>query len=153
MIKAAIAIAALVLLAACEPSDRRPGLWLSGPVQQTLPADWSFTNEHPEIFLEVSTPYLLPHSVTIWCAELDGNLYLGARAPETKRWPGWVDDDPDVRIKVAGDVYPVTLEPLTESASITAAAAAYAAKYDLSGGLAGGDPAVGQRYWVVRPRA
>lgn len=153
MIRTAIAIVALVLLTGCEPSDRRPGLWLSGPVQETLPADWSFTRAHPEIFLEVSTPYLLPHSVTIWCAELDGTLYLGARAPETKRWPGWVDDDPDVRIKVAGDVYPVTLVPLTDPASIAAVAAAYSEKYDLSGGLAGGEGTVSQRYWVVRPRA
>ncbi|MEQ8483115.1 MAG: hypothetical protein RIB46_02010 [Pseudomonadales bacterium] len=144
-------VAGCLLMSGCEPSDRRPGLWLSGELQSQLPADWSFTDAHPEIFVEVAAPYGLPHSVTIWCAQVDGTLYLGARAPESKRWPGWVDDDPDVRIEIDDRIYPVRLEPLTAAAEVEQVAAAYAAKYDLPGGLAG-TGGVSQRYWRVVPR-
>ena len=137
----------LLMLGACEPQDRRPGLWLDGEVQAQLPTDWSFTNDHKEIFLEVATPYLLPHSVTIWCAEVDGILYVGARAPESKNWPGWVDARPEVSLEIDGRLYEVHLEPLSDPDVIARVAAAYGRKYNLSGG-AGSEP-VSQRYWRV----
>jgi len=143
----------VLLMVGCEPQDRRPGLWLSGEVQESLPDDWSFTDAHAEIHLQVATPYLLPHAVTIWCAEADGHLYVGASAPETKRWPGWVDDDPDVRLEIADRIYPVRLEPVRETAEIERLAAAYAKKYNLESGLASGSGTVSQRYWRVTPRS
>lgn len=142
------ALFTLVLLAACDPSGQRPGLWLTGS-EAPFPDDWSFTDQHPEIFIEVATPYLLPHSVTIWCAQRGGTLFVGAQAPETKHWPGWVDDDPEVRLKIGDAVYPVHLAALSDPAQIAAVQQAYAAKYRLSGGLAD----AGQRYWRVEPRA
>ena len=88
-------------LIACEPSDQRPGLWLSGKPAEISPKDWRFTNEYKEIYVEVQTPYFIPHSVTIWCAELEGELYIGARNPEEKKWPGWVATSPQVKLKIA----------------------------------------------------
>ena len=38
----------VVLLGGCGPSDRRPGLWLSGEVQ-AYPTDWTFADAHQEI--------------------------------------------------------------------------------------------------------
>jgi hypothetical protein len=148
-----LAITCLLLVAACEPDDRRPGLWLSGEVEASLPDDWSFTRDHPEIHIEVSTPYLLPHSVTIWCVDVDGALYVGARAPESKRWPGWVDDDPEVRLEIAGRIYPVRLLPLTSPVEIAPVAQAFAAKYRLPATASDAtEEEVGQRYWRVAPR-
>ena len=40
-------------MSACEPQDTRPGFWLSGELQSDFPADWSFTNDHNEVFIEV----------------------------------------------------------------------------------------------------
>ena len=40
-------------------------------------------NSHGRAWL---TFYLLPHSVTIACTSLDGQLYLWANDPEEKRW-------------------------------------------------------------------
>ena len=149
---ALLALAAMALLSACDPSDRRPGLWLSGEEATQWPADWSFSNAEREIYLQVSTPYLLPHSITIWCAEVDGDLYVAAARAAEKRWPGWVDDDPDVKLKVAGKVYTARLAPLDvageDSDLLTALRAAYQAKYNL--GDAG--PFDGStRYWRVTP--
>lgn len=39
-------------MACINPADLRPGLWLSGEVAQPVD-DWSFVNDHGEIFVEV----------------------------------------------------------------------------------------------------
>ncbi len=151
-IRALISALALMMMAACSPSDGRPGLWLSGNESGGWPEDWSFTNEHREVFLQVSTPYLIPHSVTIWCAEVDGNLYVAAARAAEKRWPAWVDDDPEVTLKVADELYPARLAPLNvtrDADELSALGRAYQEKYRLEGD---GRPNPATRYWRVLPR-
>ena len=133
-----------------DPKDRRPGMKLAGE-PTAYPADWTFTDDYKEIAVEVSTPYLLPHSVTIWCATAAGQLYVGASAPETKNWPGWVDDNPDVTLKIGNEVYEVSLAPMDNPSEIAVLRAAYAEKYQLSADGAADRPAA--RYWAVIPRA
>ena len=133
-----------------DPQDRRPGLRLSGDVATEIPSDWSFTNGHREIAIEVSTPYLLPHSVTIWCAEVDGRLYVGARNPDTKRWPGWVDRDPDVRLRIGEQIFEVRLAPVDDPGRLARLRSAYARKYDLPDPPPEGSPPI--RYWSVERR-
>jgi hypothetical protein len=145
-----LALAVVVaLLSSCNPSDRRPGSWLSGE-PAPYAADWAFTNDIQEIAVQVHTPYLIPHSVTIWCASLDGQLYVGARAPETKRWPGWVDRDPNVVLGIAGKLYDVTLLPLDDAATLSRLTPVYAHKYGLPDTP---EAAPRSRYWHVTPRA
>ena len=129
-----------------DPVDRRPGLWLSGDPAGT-PDDWEFTDAHPEIAIEVATPYWIPHSVTIWCASVDGQLFVGARDPESKHWPGWVDANPTVRLGIAGQIYDAQLVPLEDAALLDRVRAAYRAKYDLPEPPPEGGPPV--RYWRV----
>jgi len=138
------------LAAGClEPSDQRPGFALRGEKVAALPQDWAFSDAHPEVAVQVATPYVLPHSVTIWCAQVDGALYLGARDPETKSWPGWVDDHPEVRLKIGNTLYDVRLEPVSDEARLGPVRKAYADKYDLP---APGPDSPPIRYWVVKPR-
>lgn len=137
----------LLFAAGCmSPSERRPGLRLSGEVVAT-PTDWSFSDAYREIAVEVHTPYLLRHSVTVWCASLDGALYLGARNPESKSWPGWTDRNPEVRARIGDRVYELRLEPIDAEDQLARIRAAYAAKYQLptAGGNAGSGPPM--RYW------
>ena len=146
-----IPILIAISLAGCfGPKDRRPGLRLPGEVAPT-PSDWSFTNDHPLIAIEVRAPYFLPHSVTIVCGTLDGNLYVGARDPETKRWPGWVDDDPEVRLGIGDRVYEATLDPITDAALIARIRQGMATKYDRPPSTGPSDD-VAIRYWQVQPR-
>ena len=145
-----LAIAAAVVVGCVDPEDQRPGMRLLGESAKEFPADWSFTNEYREIALEVHTPYLLPHSITIWCASLAGRLYVGARDPETKRWPGWVAQNPDVRLRIAGRIYEAALVHLDESDTIDRLRGAYAVKYGLPNPAPAGSPPV--RYWRVDPR-
>ena len=145
----ALSIAAALALGCVEPEDRRPGLWLSGEAPTAAPKDWSFTDAHREIAIEVATPYLVRHSVTIWCASLDGQLYVGARDPDSKRWPGWVDRDSNVRLEIDGEIYPGHLTRVDDPAQVTRIQHAYAAKYDLAEPRPAGSPPI--RYWRVEP--
>jgi hypothetical protein len=137
-----------LVLGACQPADERPGQWLSGTLKP-YPQDWTFAAPVPEIALQVSTPYLIPHSVTIWCAVLDGALYVAAARPETKHWPGWVDKDPNVRIRIGEDLFDVRLVPLEDEALVRRVLAVQAEKYgfDMPAGP------TGSRYWRVTPRS
>jgi len=148
---ALLSLAALPAAAGClDPDERRPGLALTG--EAAAPAsDWSFSDAHREIAIQVRTPYWIPHSVTIWCATLDGALYLGARDPESKRWPGWVDRDPRVRLGIGGRTYEVELAPVEDPERVARIRAAYARKYQLPETPSDGAPPT--RYWSVSPRA
>ena len=138
----------LALGGCIPPSDSRPGLWLSGRSSE-LPSDWSFTDAHGEIALEVRAPHLLAHSVTVWCASLEGQLYLAARNPEEKRWPGWVERDPDVRLRIDGRLYDARLARIATSDEIERVRAAYAVKYELPPRTPDSPP---MRYWRVKTR-
>jgi hypothetical protein len=133
-----------------DPKDRRPGLRLGGDVVRDIPSDWGFTDEFKEVAIEVKTPYLLPHSVTISCAAADGRLYVAARNPDSKRWPGWVERNPDVRLGIGKNVYEVRLAPLDDSNQVDAARSAYSHKYNRPDARPEGGPPM--RYWRVEPR-
>jgi hypothetical protein len=142
-------VALLACASACQPSDRRPGLWLAGEAAPP-PEDWSFTDEQREIAIEVSAPYGLPHSVTIWCASVDGALFVAARDPDSKRWPGWVERDPQVRLAIDGRLYDARLERIDDSDRIAPVRRAYAEKYQLEDPPPPDAPPL--RYWQVVAR-
>ncbi len=133
-----------------NPQSSRPGFGLRGEAATTAPADWNFVNEHREIAIEVRTPYLLPHSVTIWCVAVDGKLYIAARAPDTKRWPGWADRDPNVRLLIDERIYTARVSPLDDPSRIAPVRRAYASKYELPESPPEGSPPL--RYWAVESR-
>ena len=140
-------VAAVFLLGACEPKDERPGLWLRGELQP-YPDDWSFTKEHLEIAIQVAAPYFLPHSITIICAEHEGELYVAAYRPKTKNWAAWVTDNPNVMLKVGENLYEARLARVNDPLEITDALGAYTAKYRASGSIP-----TGVWFWRVAPRA
>ncbi len=63
-------------LLACEPSDRRPGTWLSGDIVREPVSDWTFTADAREVYVETRTWYGVPHSVTTACATTGDTLYI-----------------------------------------------------------------------------
>jgi len=120
---------ALGLACSLDPRDERPGLGLPGEVNRQPVRDWSFTSEIEEIFVETATPYFIPHSVTVWCATLEDQLYLGAWEADTKRWVANVRRNPNVRLKIGDVIYEQKLEPVTDAATIARLSASYARKY------------------------
>ena len=94
-----------------DPQDQRPGLWLAGDVADSPVSDWTFTDEYYEIYLQTNTPYLIPHSVTVYCATLEGNLYLlsayytGGTFPEMRSWNRNIVRDPRIRLRIGGQLF------------------------------------------------
>ena len=94
-----------------DPQDQRPGLWLAGDVVDSPVSDWSFTDDHYEIYLQTNTPYFVPHSVTVYCATLEGNLYLlsayytGGTYPDMRSWNRNIVRDPRIRLRIGGKLY------------------------------------------------
>jgi hypothetical protein len=109
-VRSALVLVAL-LCAACEPQDRRPGMWLSGEVVKEPVSDWSFTDALREIFLETRTWYGIPHSVTVVCVGLGDRLYVPSvyrergEFPDERRWNQNVVRDPRVRLKIGEQIF------------------------------------------------
>ncbi len=135
----AVLVALLLLLSftgfepkGCPPTDRSlsckmPGLWIKGEPVTTPVTDWSFTDKIPEIKIQTQTPFLLPHSVTIWCAVYNGNLYV-----TSYRGRMWVEDiirEPHVRLKIADQVYDRTLSVVDDPAEKAAVLQTKGKKY------------------------
>jgi hypothetical protein len=116
-------VIALTVSCTLDPRDERPGLGLSGPVVQQLVEDWSFTEGAREIFIETTTSYWIPHSVTAWCVTVGSELYVAADDADKKSWVANVARDPNVRLKIIGKVYEQKLEPVTDATTIAAIAA------------------------------
>jgi hypothetical protein len=96
----------------CPPTDRSfscrvPGLWLKGEPVTTPVSDRSFTDQIPQIRIQNQTPFLLPHSVIIWCAVYNGNLYVTSY--RGRQWVENIVRDPHVRLKIADKVFDRTL--------------------------------------------
>ncbi len=140
-------VVALFAVGCIAPEDRRPGFRLPGEVT-AYPDDWSVVDAHPLIAVEVRTPYFLPHSVTITRGVQDGHLIIGARDPETKNWPGWVDDDPNVRLGIGDLVYEAKLVAISDPAE----AARVRAQSLAQSGNAAALQDVPIRFWKVAPR-
>lgn len=108
-------------------SCRAPGLWLKGEVVTTPVNDWSFTDKIQTIKIQTQTPFLLPHSVSIWCAAYNNNLYV-----TSYRGRLWVEDairDPHVRLKIGGQIYERTLSVVSDPDEKAAVLQAKGKKY------------------------
>jgi hypothetical protein len=131
---------------ACEPVDRRPGLWLSGPVVEGPIEDWRFSDRVQEIFVESRPWWGLPHSVTTVCAAADGALYVpslfreGPGFPEGKRWTRNVVRDPRLRLKIDGRIYERRAVLVTDPEEQRRALSAFAGKYPFWAQLEAADP-------------
>ena len=141
-----VALACALLAAACDPVGNRPGSWLRGDAVGTPVADWTFTDDEGEIFIETRLWYALPYSVTIWCAELDGTLYVGSYGDEKKLWVKNIERSPDARLEIGGRLYPVTLTPVDDPDLTARIDDAYERKYDV-GSVFGDDP---PEWWYYR---
>ena len=107
-----LTLACVALLGlACDPQDRRPGLWLRGDVVEEPVTDWTFVNTVPEIFVETSTWYRIPHSVTVVGVGIGDRLYVPSvyrergEFPDERYWNQNVVADPHVRLEISDRIY------------------------------------------------
>ena len=118
-----------------EPQDRRPGLWLVGDLGTEAVSDWTFTDQVGEIFGQTNTRYGIPHSITTYCVEYNGNFYLfsayyqGGVFPDERGWNRNVMRDPRVRLKIGDRVFDQTVSHVTDPETRDAVHANAVAKY------------------------
>jgi hypothetical protein len=131
-------MASLLFVAACQPKDERPGFALRGEPASDSVLDWRFTDAIEEVAIQTRTWYGLPHSTTIWCVQIDGQLYLGSygwdegAGEEKKYWERNVARRPAARLRIEGKLYDVTVTPIVDSELVEALDLAYTTKYDMS---------------------
>ena len=118
-----------------EPSDMRPGLWLTGELVTEPVTDWDFTNQYEEIFVQTNAWYGIPHSVTVYCAQYNGDFYLfsayygGGNFPDMRGWNQNVMRDPRVRLKIGNRLFDQTLRYVDDESIRTQVHQAFADKY------------------------
>jgi hypothetical protein len=115
----------------CEDAStlacRAPGLWLRGQPVTVPVTDWSFTDKVQAVKVQTQTPFLLPYSVSAWCAVYNGNLYL-----TSYRGRRWVEDivrDPHVRLKIGDQLFDTTFSIIDDPAEKAAVLQAKGKKY------------------------
>ena len=112
-----VAVYVAALFVPYEPEERRPGTRLGGPLAAEQDTDWSFrTPGRMQILVETATWYGIPHAVTTTSWIVDGDLYVPCNACATKRWPKNVARNPDVRLKVDGEIYERRAVRITDEA-------------------------------------
>jgi hypothetical protein len=138
---AGVVFAGLILLLVAlsiiglAPRERTPGLWLKGNLVTTPVQDWSFAGQVSSVQVQTRTWYLIPHSVMIYCAVYNGQLYVdsfyppGVEYPHGRSWNEDVARDPRVRIKIGNNLYDVSLSHDTDPSDKTAVLQVVAKKY------------------------
>jgi hypothetical protein len=115
-----------VLFGGAGPIGPFPGGALWGEMREPA-KDWSFTDAIAEIQLQTHVG-ALPWSVTTWVMSSEGELFIGAGNCD-RVWTHRVKEDPDVRIRVAGDVYEMRVSQETGRALGARLAPVILAKY------------------------
>lgn len=108
-------------------SCRTPGLWLRGDPVTTPVGDWSFTDKIQTIKIETQSPFLLPYSVSIWCADYNNTLYVTSY--RGRRWVEDVIGNPHVRLKIGGQLFERTLALVSDPDEKAAVLQAKGKKY------------------------
>lgn len=117
------------------PQERSAGFWIKGTLITTPVSDWSFTDQVEEISVETRTWYFIPHSVNVYCATYNGELYLfsayyqGGEFPYERLWNQNVLRDPHVRIKIGDQLFNRVVSFVTDMTEKEAVLQNFAKKY------------------------
>ena len=79
-----------------------PGGELRGEVVEEPVEDWSFVTDR---FVDLETRPEQPYSVELNYVVKDGKLYIDPA--EGRRWLDYIREDPNVRVRFGGKIYPV----------------------------------------------
>ena len=136
--------------AACSgPFGPIPGGRLEG-FPAPVPSSWDFTSEIETVALE--TLPADPHSVNVWCLGIGDRLYipssmvLGPTDPSERRWVQNVRLDPDVRVRIAGQIYELRAERVSDPEELVRVRAKLLEKYEMEPTRDGRD----QTGWIFR---
>ena len=114
---ATAAIAYYIYSMTC-PCERTPGGILFGERIDQPVDDWRMVNEVENCELQIAAG-IRPHSLTLNCwSTPEGVLYVGCMSCETKYWGYQVGPDERGYFRVAGRVYPVTINRIEDEGEV-----------------------------------
>jgi hypothetical protein len=107
-----------------DPKDYHPGLWVTGEIEETPVADWSFLPENGLMAIQSREWFFPPlaHSVTTAYTIVNKKLYVpslyaaGLQFPIARHWNKNVDRDPHVRLKLNDKLYDLVFARVTDPA-------------------------------------
>ena len=105
-----------VAVLGCGPIGPIPGGRLRGELVEEAVVNWSFAASEQTLQLETRPGD--PHSVTAWFVSLGSELYVPSRDPEEKQWVRNVNEDPRVRLRIAGKLYPRSAARVSDRAEL-----------------------------------
>ena len=132
LVRVGFLIGVMSSLAACEPRDVRPGLWLKGEEVTASVKSWEFAAETDEIFIETNPWYGIPHSTTIWSVVVDNNIYIGSYGLDKKVWEKNLVGNANARLGISGKLYRVIASKIDDEKLSTSLSLAYNSKYDMA---------------------
>ncbi len=103
MLRVVVGVAIATVVAGCGgPFLVFPGGELRGEVVEKPVEDWSFVDDS---FIDLEVRPSDPYSVELNYTVKDGKLYIDAA--ENRRWHDYIREDPRVRARFGGKVYPL----------------------------------------------
>ncbi len=127
-----VVLYALAYLVAIDPEEQRPGTRLSGTIS-TAPPDFSLVPQREKVWVQTSTWYGIPHSVTTVSFRIDDAFYVPCGWCATKRWPKNVERDPQVLLKIGETLYPRTAVLIQDPDEVDALLGQLAADFNATG--------------------
>jgi hypothetical protein len=121
---------ASIAILACGPVGPLPGGSLNGEPSSSPAGDWSFSDSHNTIQLEVRRRD--PYSVNVWCVAIGGNLYVAAGRGESSVWARALLDDGAARVRIGPVLFELNAVRVTSVAEIDAYLDALSKKYEAS---------------------
>jgi hypothetical protein len=125
------------------PCGRIPGTRLSGEEVTQPVTDWSFVEQIPLCQIEVRPSD--PYSINAVCFPVGRELFVGCMHCAGKRWPTYLQSDPQLRVKLGDRVYPLQATRMTDPTVIQAAWEERSRRH-----LTGPPPPVPEDYWLFR---
>lgn len=125
LLRACVAVAACVLLVACEPLWVLPGGALGG-TESRMPDDWAFSDAVDTVQLETGTD---AYSVNVWGVAVGPHFYVAAARGEGSRWAQYMVQTPAVRLRIDDAIYPLHASRVEDEGELATVTAAYVRKY------------------------
>lgn len=125
---AVLGVVCALMLSACEPVFIFAGGELSG-TDEAHPESWDFAAEVDTV--QIETRPADPYSVNVWGVGVGADFYVAASDGPEARWAHAIEADGNVRLKVAGRVFPLAAERVEGAEELARVVDAYAAKYDV----------------------
>ena len=122
------AVAVLAAVGCSEPFGFIPGGELEGEVEPA-PADWTDLEGRHNVQLEIRPDS--PYSINMWAVGIGPDVYVATREDGT-RWTEYLEETPDVRVRVDASIYELVAVQVHDQAERRAVSTAFAAKYDLA---------------------